>query len=46
MAPNNSNIQCQTLKPNTHLELALVTNRCEEALCSAGDVLLAVTAYF
>jgi hypothetical protein len=34
------------LKPNTHLELTLVTNRCKEAFCSTGDILLAVAAYF
>lgn len=31
---------------HTHLELALVTDRCEEALCSTGDILLAVAAHF
>jgi hypothetical protein len=34
------------LSTSTHLELALVTNRCKEALCSTGDILLAVAAHF
>jgi hypothetical protein len=34
------------LKTDTYLELALVTDRCEKAFHSTGDVLLAVAAYF
>ena len=46
MAPHNNNIPTMKPSTNTHLELALVTNRCEEALCSTGDILLAVAAHF
>ena len=46
MAPHNNNTPTLEPSTSTHLELALVTNRCEEALYPTGDVLLTVAAHF